>query len=85
MPQSNRRPGGGAGKLRPTLDSERSPSVHYANWKETMLLERQLSTLSRTEKSLVHGITVDQKVRMISILEAVPIFFCIIIIILCLS
>ncbi|KAK3782748.1 hypothetical protein RRG08_037747 [Elysia crispata] len=62
MPQSNRRPGGGAGKLRPTLDSERSPSVHYANWKETMLLERQLSTLSRTEKSLVHGITVDQKV-----------------------
>ena len=62
MPQSSRRPGGGAGSLRPTLDSERSPSVHYANWKETMLLGRQLTTLARTEKALVHGITADQKV-----------------------
>ncbi|GFO09083.1 hypothetical protein PoB_003558800 [Plakobranchus ocellatus] len=62
MPRLGGRPGGASSALRLTLDSERSPSVHYANWKETMLLQRQLTTLTRTEKALVHGITVDQKV-----------------------
>lgn len=42
--------------------AEKSPTVHYANWKEDMLLAKQLHVLNRSEKNFVHGIKIDQKV-----------------------
>ncbi|XP_033742642.1 uncharacterized protein LOC117329054 [Pecten maximus] len=42
--------------------AEKSPTVHYANWKEDMLLLRQLHVLNRSERNVVHRIKIDQKV-----------------------
>ena len=51
-------------KVAPKLGEagEKSPSVHYANWKEDILLQKQLHVLNRSEKSIVHRIKIDQKV-----------------------
>ncbi|XP_046573500.1 uncharacterized protein LOC124281610 [Haliotis rubra] len=43
-------------------NSERSPNVQSANWKEHMLLQKKLHILNRSEKGLVHRIAIDQKV-----------------------
>ncbi|XP_060066672.1 uncharacterized protein LOC132546956 [Ylistrum balloti] len=42
--------------------AEKSPAVHYANWKEDMLLLRQMHVLNRSERNVVHRIKIDQKV-----------------------
>ncbi|XP_061164802.1 uncharacterized protein LOC133173783 [Saccostrea echinata] len=43
-------------------NAEKSPSVHYANWKEDILLKKQLHVLERSEKNVIHRIKIDQKV-----------------------
>ena len=43
-------------------NAEKSPSVHYANWKEDILLKKQLHVLDRSEKNVIHRIKIDQKV-----------------------
>lgn len=43
-------------------NAEKSPSVHYANWKETILLKKQMHVLERSEKNVIHRIKIDQKV-----------------------
>ncbi|XP_041359692.1 uncharacterized protein LOC121376003 [Gigantopelta aegis] len=42
--------------------SERSQVVYSANWKEDMLLGRQLQVLDRAQRRFVHRITIEQKV-----------------------
>ncbi|XP_062585566.1 uncharacterized protein LOC134247232 [Saccostrea cucullata] len=42
--------------------AEKSPSVHYANWKENILLKKQMHVLERSEKNVIHRIKIDQKV-----------------------
>ncbi|XP_069131242.1 uncharacterized protein [Argopecten irradians] len=42
--------------------AEKSPAVHYANWKEDMLLLKQMHVLNRSERNVVHRIKIDQKV-----------------------
>ncbi|OWF44275.1 hypothetical protein KP79_PYT13184 [Mizuhopecten yessoensis] len=42
--------------------AEKSPTVHYANWKEDMLLLKRLHVLNRSERNVVHRIKIDQKV-----------------------
>lgn len=43
-------------------NAEKSPSVHYANWKENILLKKQMHVLERSEKNVIHRIKIDQKV-----------------------
>lgn len=42
--------------------AERSLSVHYANYKEDIVLKKNLDILNRTEKNIVHRVKIDQKI-----------------------
>ncbi|CAC5377826.1 unnamed protein product [Mytilus coruscus] len=42
--------------------AERSLTVHYANYKEDIVLKKNLDILNRTEKNIVHRVQIDQKI-----------------------
>ncbi|XP_076071768.1 uncharacterized protein LOC143043255 [Mytilus galloprovincialis] len=42
--------------------AERSLAVHYANYKEDIVLKKNLDILNRTEKNIVHSVQIDQKI-----------------------
>lgn len=42
--------------------AERSLTVHYANYKEDIVLKKNLDILNRTEKNIVHSVQIDQKI-----------------------
>ena len=48
--------------FKPGDQAEKSPVVHYANWKENIILNKKLNILNRSEKNVVHRIKIDQKV-----------------------
>lgn len=42
--------------------AERSLTVHYANYKEDIILKKNMDILNRTEKNIVHRVKIDQKI-----------------------